>query len=240
MKEWMVFQGFEDILQILGSLYRDPDGRMDKYEPYVNTEGKQTFLSQHIASNLSFLSHWDREFTSKHHLPTPKVAWVNLTKEEFQQLKIHPEVGQTIMNFNTTKRKFFSDDRKFITEYNKKIPPKTWSPSSGNTKTLPNTPTVPDGGKSKGISCHQDKKKEFLNQIILPLKKHLAKINSCSPWFMKPSMPLLTTHLPILTKYCLSTELSGVPITPPLIFIMSCLQERAILLTPTLPLMKIH
>ena len=42
MKEWMAFQGFEDILQILGSLYRDPDGRMDKYEPYISTEGKQT------------------------------------------------------------------------------------------------------------------------------------------------------------------------------------------------------
>ena len=38
MKEWMAFQGFEDILQILGALYRDPDGRMDKYEPYINTE----------------------------------------------------------------------------------------------------------------------------------------------------------------------------------------------------------
>ena len=37
MKEWMAFQGFEDILQILLSLYRDPDGRMDKYEPYINT-----------------------------------------------------------------------------------------------------------------------------------------------------------------------------------------------------------
>ena len=34
MKEWMALQVFEDILQILGSLYRDPDGRMDNYEPY--------------------------------------------------------------------------------------------------------------------------------------------------------------------------------------------------------------
>ena len=40
MKGWMAIQGFEDILQIIGSLYRDPDGRMDKYEPYI----KQTFL----------------------------------------------------------------------------------------------------------------------------------------------------------------------------------------------------
>ena len=40
-----LMKDFEDILQILGSLYRDPDGRMDKYEPYINTEGKQTFLS---------------------------------------------------------------------------------------------------------------------------------------------------------------------------------------------------
>ena len=37
-----------------------------------------------------------------------------------------------------------------------------------------------------------------------------------------------------------SDLLSGVPITPPLIFVMSCLQGRAIFLTPTLPLMKIH
>ena len=27
LKEWMAFQGFESTLQILGSLYRDPDGR---------------------------------------------------------------------------------------------------------------------------------------------------------------------------------------------------------------------
>ena len=35
--------------------------------------------------------------------------------------------------------------------------PKTWSPSSGNTRTLllPNTPRVPDGGKPRSISCHQ-------------------------------------------------------------------------------------
>ena len=55
MKEWMAFQGFEDILQILGALYRDQDGRMDKYESYINTEGKQTFLPRHVASNLSLL-----------------------------------------------------------------------------------------------------------------------------------------------------------------------------------------
>ena len=104
MKEWMAFHGFEDIRQILGSLYRDPDGMMDKYEPYINTEGKQTFLPQHVASNLSLLSHWDREFTSNHQMSTPMVAWVNLTKEEFQQWKINPEVGQTIMDFNTPKK----------------------------------------------------------------------------------------------------------------------------------------
>ena len=57
----MAFQGIEDILQVLGALYRDPDGRMDKYEPYINTEGKQTFFPRHVASNLSLLSHWDRE-----------------------------------------------------------------------------------------------------------------------------------------------------------------------------------
>ena len=52
MKEWMAFQGLADTLQILGSLYRDPDGRMDKYEPYINTEGKQTFLPQHVHSTF--------------------------------------------------------------------------------------------------------------------------------------------------------------------------------------------
>ena len=37
-------------------------------------------------------------------MPTPMVAWANLTKEEFQQWKIHPEVGQSIMDFNTPKK----------------------------------------------------------------------------------------------------------------------------------------
>ena len=37
-------------------------------------------------------------------MPTPMVAWVNLTKEEFQHRKIIPEVGQTIMDFNTPKK----------------------------------------------------------------------------------------------------------------------------------------
>ena len=87
MKEWMAFQGFEDIFQILGALYRDPDGRMGKYEPYINTEGTQTFLPRHVASNLSLLSHWDREFTSNHQVPTPMVVGVNLTKEEFSAVE---------------------------------------------------------------------------------------------------------------------------------------------------------
>ena len=52
----------------------------------------------------------------------------------------------------------------------------------------------------------KDKKKELMHQIILSMKKHLAKINSCLPWFMKPSIPLLTTHPLILTKFCPSTE----------------------------------
>ena len=100
-------------------------------------------------------------------------------------------------------KKFSFDDRKLIIEYNKKIPPKTWSPSSGNTRTLPNAPRVPDSGKSKSFSCHQGQKKELIIEIILPMKKHLATINSCLPWFMKPSIPLLTTHPLILTKFCL-------------------------------------
>ena len=104
MKEWMAFQVFEDILQYLGALRGDPDGRMDNYEPYINTEGNQIFLHRHVTSNLSLLSHWDREFTSNHQMPAPMVAWVNLTKEEFQQWKINPEVGQTIMDFNSPKK----------------------------------------------------------------------------------------------------------------------------------------
>ena len=52
----------------------------------------------------------------------------------------------------------------------------------------------------------KDKKKELMNQIILQMKKHLAKIKCCLPWFMKPLMPLLTTHPLMLTKFCLSTE----------------------------------
>ena len=47
------------------------------------------------------------EFTSNHQTPTPMVAWVNLTKEEFQQWKINPEVGQTIMDFNITQEDTF-------------------------------------------------------------------------------------------------------------------------------------
>ena len=52
----------------------------------------------------------------------------------------------------------------------------------------------------------KDMQKELMNHIILPMKKHLAKINSWLPWFMKPSKPLLTTHPLILTKFCLSAE----------------------------------
>ena len=52
----------------------------------------------------------------------------------------------------------------------------------------------------------KDKKKELMHQIILPMKKCLAKTNRCLSWFMKPSMPLLTTHPLILTKFCLSAE----------------------------------
>ena len=77
---------------------------MGKYEPYINMERKQTFLPRHVASNLLLLSHGDREFTSNHQMTTPMVAWINLTKEEYQRWKINPEVGQTIMDFNTPKK----------------------------------------------------------------------------------------------------------------------------------------
>ena len=103
-------------------------------------------------------------------------------------------------------KKFSSEDWKLIIEYNKKIPPMTWSPSSGNTRTLPNTPKVPDGGNQEASLATKDKKKDLMHQIILPMKKHLAMINSSLPWSMKPSMPLLTSHHLILTKFCQLTE----------------------------------
>ena len=59
------------------------------------------------------------------------------------------------------------------------------------------------------------------------------------------SLTMLVTNLPgkfsLMIPNTLSSDLlSEVPITPPLIFIMSCLQGRAIFLTPTLRLTKIH
>ena len=103
-------------------------------------------------------------------------------------------------------KKFSSEDRKLIIEYNKKIPPKTWSPSSGNTRTRPNSPRFQMVENQEPFLATKDKKKEFTHQIVLPMRTHLAKINSCLPWFMKPSILLLTTHHLILTKFCPSTE----------------------------------
>ena len=57
-------------------------------------------------------------------------------------------------------KKFTSEDSKLIIEYIKKIPPKTWSPSSGNTRVLPTAPKVPDGRRSRSISCHQGQEEE--------------------------------------------------------------------------------
>ena len=59
------------------------------------------------------------------------------------------------------------------------------------------------------------------------------------------SLTMLVTNLPgkfsLRIPNTLSSDLlSGVPITPPLIFVMSCLQQRVIFLTATLPLTKIH
>ena len=49
-------------------------------------------------------NNWDREFTSAYQMPILMVAWVTLTKEESQQWRINPEVGQTIVDFNTHKK----------------------------------------------------------------------------------------------------------------------------------------
>ena len=59
------------------------------------------------------------------------------------------------------------------------------------------------------------------------------------------SLTMLETNFPgkfsLQIPTTLSSDLlSGVPISLPLIFVMSCLQRRAIFLTPTLTLMKIH
>ena len=59
------------------------------------------------------------------------------------------------------------------------------------------------------------------------------------------SLTMLETNFPgkfsLRIPTTLSSDLrSGVSITSPLIFVMSCLQGRAIFLTPTLTLMKIH
>ena len=61
-------------------------------------------------------------------------------------------------------------------------------------------------GNHEASLAIKDKKKELINQLILLMKKHVATIDSCLPWFMKPSMLLLITHPLILTKSCLSTE----------------------------------
>ena len=57
-------------------------------------------------------------------------------------------------------KKFSSEEKKLIIEYNKTIPPKTWSQSSDITRTLLNTPRVTDGGKSRSISCCQGQEEE--------------------------------------------------------------------------------
>ena len=43
IKEWMAFQGLEDILQILGSLFRDPDGTINKYDHTSTQRGNKHF-----------------------------------------------------------------------------------------------------------------------------------------------------------------------------------------------------
>ena len=79
------------------------------------------------------------------------------------------------------REKFSAQDRKLIIEYNKKIPPKTWSPSSGNTRTLPNVVGFQMVENQEASLATKDKKKELTYQIILTMKKHLAKINNCLP-----------------------------------------------------------
>ena len=95
-------------------------------------------------------------------------------------------------------KKFSSDDRKLVIEYNKKIPPKTWSPSLGNTRTLPNTPRVPDGGKSQEERAHEsdDPLNEETSGEDEPL---LAMVHETI------NAPV-NNHPLILTKFCLSTE----------------------------------
>ena len=72
--------------------------------------------------------------------------------------------------------------------------------------------------------------------LPLPMKRKATGLVSLDNVGDKPTWKILTED-----TNTLSSDLwSGVPITPPLIFILSCLQGRAIFLTPTLPLTKIH
>ena len=67
---------------------------MDKYEPYINTEGKLTFLPWHVTSNLALLSHWDREFTSKHQMPTLKVNAMDVEMDQIKEYGVFKDCGK--------------------------------------------------------------------------------------------------------------------------------------------------
>ena len=92
----------------------------------------------------------------------------------------------------------------------------------------------------KCISCHQGQEEGVHEPDIPPTKERSGQDQQVLAMVHETiNAPVNHTSSdidPILSV----NRLSGVPITPPLISVMSCLQGRAILLTPTLPLMEIH
>ena len=188
----ITYEGYYNLLQDL-SFHNDKALSKGSRRHQIKAHEVFTEPSQEIHEYHPF-PHHDPQHTVKDDtlVETYEVHMSNFKPKENPSWMFIPE---------TLWKKFASEDRKLIIEYNKKIPPKTWSPSSGNTRTLPNAPRVPDGGKSRAISCHQGQEEGAYTSVNPPMRTHLAKINSCLPWFMKPSMPLLTTHHLILTKF---------------------------------------
>ena len=102
--------------------------------------------------------------------------------------------------------KFSSEERKLIIQYNKKIPPKTWSPSSGNTRTLPNAPRVPDCGKSRSISCHQGQEGRAHAPDIPPNEETSGQDQQLLAMAHETINAPVNHPSLILTKFCPSTE----------------------------------
>ena len=99
-------------------------------------------------------------------------------------------------------KKFSSEDRKLIIEYNKRFLPRLGHHLQSY-RMLLGFQMVENPETSLAT---KNKNQKPIHQIILPMKQHLIKINSCLQWFMKPSIPLFITHPLTLTKFCPSTK----------------------------------